>query len=278
MKRPAIVTVFAAMLSLEAFYELVLFPLSYKSPEFQPLLEQLAISMDIIVPFGFVKGVYALLGAIGLWVGFRYAPFFLWFATPLFPIASVFLIGSVQLSPLSIPLSIAYVFYLRRPEIKPWFDKIELTTESNEVVTKVVLIESAKKQFKPSFQRVALFFAGYILLNTISSISMLSMPVDVDSLVVILFELSLFSVILLAVFKLGKVPVWKPKIGTMLFYTGLFGLFYSLLLYSVLESPSAEALNKVMSGNLTSRFVLMNALYSVFIILIGFPLRAKKEE
>src|SRR5690606_36926290 len=116
MKRPPLITFFATFLALEALYELLLFPTSIKQEALKPLLDQMPVDLSLLVPFGIVKGIYALIGALGLWFRKDLVRYYLWIATPLFPIASIYLTGSLSLAPLGIAFTLLYVFFLRKPE------------------------------------------------------------------------------------------------------------------------------------------------------------------
>ena len=45
----------------------------------------------------------------------------------------------------------------------------------------------------------------------------------------------------------------------------------------MLDTPQADALNEMMGGALSSVYVIQNALYSVFIVAVGFGIAQKIE-
>lgn len=269
MKRPPLITFFASILLLEAFYELLLFPISAGNPQFAPFLEQLPVGLDILIPFGYAKGFYALLGGIGLWKGFRVTPMYLWIVTPLFPIASMVLTGSIQLAPFSILMALVYVFYLRKPDMAIWFNQDKVIILEKTPKTEAVVKEARKENFV-SF---GMFLGGYFLLNTISSLAMLRPPIDAQTGLLVVLELIFYGLITGLALRFGKYPAWKIKLANQVYYTGLVGLLFSLLLYSLLDSPQAEMMKEMMDGALTTRYVVMNGLYAVFLIAIGLPIR-----
>lgn len=273
MKRPTVITFFASILLLEAFYELVLFPISMNNPQFQPFLEQVKINLDILVPFGYAKGFYALLGGIGLWKGIRFTPMYLWIITPLFPIASFVLTGTIQLAPFSILLALMYVFYLRQPNLAIWFNQDKVIVLDTTPEKSLEKEEAQKLSKKEGFVSFGVFLGGYFLLNTISSLAMLKPPIDYQTVLLVILEFIFYCLITGLALRFGKHPEWKIKLANQVYYTGIVGIVFSLLMYSLLDSSQAEMIKEMMDGALTSRYVVMNGLYALSLIAIGLPIR-----
>lgn len=283
MKRPISITFFAVLLSLEAFYELILFPFSVSNPTLQPILENLPYSVDLLTKFGLIKGIYALIGAYGLFKAWSPVKYLLWYVTPLFPITSLILTGTIGLAPLSIILTILYVISWRTPEVKAWFEHQQEQQNSSVTLESQpenpffpIVAKTAKQSDGLSISsKIALFFGGYLFLNTITSISLLKWPLDWSYVGIIFMELTLGFVSTAFAVKFGKVEQWNRIVSKQLVYVGVFALFFSVMLLSVMDSPQYDTLNELMSGQLTSTFVLQNALYSLFVLSIAYGLRTK---
>jgi hypothetical protein len=281
MNRPLPISILATILFLEAFYELILFPVSSSNPALQSMMEQLPYSIDLLTRFGFFKGIYALLGAIGLWRGIKQVRYILWFVTPLFPIASFFITGGISLAPFSIVMTLIYIHYLRLPAIIDFFAHQKVQKSHIDILVgeeKVVNSAKVPTSGLGVLQKVSLFFGGYLLLNAVTTLSMLSSPINWTELGIVLFEFLLAALATASALRFGKVDGWRFVIRKQFYVVGALGLMYSFVLYSVLDTPQADALNEMMNGVLSSVYVIQNALYSLFIVAVGWGIAQKIEE
>lgn len=280
MKRPLFITVFSAILFSEAVYELLLFPISVNNPAFQPFLEQLPFSVDILLKFGIVKGIYALLGAYGLVKAIPQVKYLLWFVTPLFPLVSFLLTDSIGLAPFSVLLTLIYVIQWRNLEIQAWFSKksVNILISDHSIVDEVDNSKSSPSNTKLSFAtKLYLIFGGYLFVNLITSISMLHLPLDEYQIISIVVELSLGLVSTGLAVRFGKIPNWELLISKQLILVGSFSLFISLMMFSVLDSPQYDILNELLGGQLNGKFVTQNALYALFVWFIAYGFRKKSQ-
>ncbi len=280
MNRPLPISILATLLFLEAIYELVLFPLSSSNLALQSMIEQLPYSIDLLTKFGFVKGIYALIGAIGLYKRISQVRYVLWFVTPLFPIASFFITGGISLAPFSILMTLVYVHYLRLPLVNKYFAQYEMQKSHIDVIIdegKVINTTKISRSDLSIFQKISLFFGGYLLLNAVTTLSMLSSPIIWTDLGIVLLEFLLAALVTASAIRFGKIDGWGFLVRKQFYAVGAFGLMYSFVLFSVLDTPQADALNEMMGGALSSVYVIQNALYSVFIVAVGFGIAQKIE-
>jgi hypothetical protein len=273
MKRPPLLSFFAALLFLEAIYELLLFPMSRNMEEMAPLLNQLPASMDIIVPFGIAKGFYALIGAFGLWFRQAWVKFYLWFVTPLFPIASIILAGTIGLAPLGFIFTLLYVMYLRKPEHSAW-----LNAQPSEKTPLIAQVESKANPINElSFKRIAsqinLFLGGYFVMNAITTLALFSWPIDFSRLSLWLFQLVLASGLTYFGLKIHDYPSWKKRLGNLLSVVSIILLVYAGMLLVVLDTAEFDSINALFDGAISGKYVLQISLYAFFLLMIGVPLK-----
>lgn len=274
MRRPPLLTFFAALLFLEAVYELFLFPMIRNMEEMAPLLNQLPVSMDIVVPFGIAKGLYALIGAFGLWFRQAWVKFYLWFVTPIFPIASIILEGTIGLAPFGFIFTLLYVMYLRKSELAAW-----LHAKPDEIYTKPETELSSKSPLQQpiSFKRIAsqinLFLGGYFLMNAVTTLALFSWPLDFSGLSLWLFQLVLASGLTYFGLKIYDVTRWKMRLGNLLSIVSIILLVYAGMLLVVLDTADFDAINTLFDGAISGKYVILIALYAFFLLMIGVPLK-----
>ncbi|TNE71278.1 hypothetical protein EP331_09885 [bacterium] len=272
MRRPPLITLFATLLSLEAFYELVIFPISMQQEAFKPLLEQFPVDISLLVPFGLTKGVYALIGAMGLWFRKDIVRYYLMIVTPLFPVVSLFLTGSLGLAPLGFAFSLMYVIYLRRPEYIDWFNHI---SEEYQELNTPLSFGDVKTEVKPRtvINTLGLVFGGYFLINCVISFSMFSLPLDTDLLISFIIQLGLFAAFTASALYFGDTSKWIARLGHQLILVAVTVIVYSFLLLSILDTEQSELLNDLFGGALSGKLVLQTSLYGLFLLMIGIPLK-----
>jgi len=281
MNRPLPISILATILFLEAFYELILFPVSSSNPALQSMMEQIPYSLDLLIKFGIFKGIYALIGAIGLWRGIPLVRYILWFVTPIFPIASFFITGGIGLAPFSILMTLVYVHYLRLPLINDYFAQEKMQKSHIDIIVgedKIIHVAKSPSSGLGVFQKFSLFFGGYLLLNAVTTLSMLSSPIIWTDLGIVLFEFLLAALITASALRFGKIEAWRLLLRKQFYVVGAIGIMYSFVLYSVLDTPQADALNEMMNGVLSTVYVIQNALYSLFIVAVGWGIAQKIEE
>lgn len=278
MKRPPLLSFFAALLFLEAIYELMLFPMSRNMEEMAPLLNQLPVSMNIVVPFGIAKGLYALIGAFGLWMRQSWVKFYLWFITPIFPIASIILAGTIGLAPLGFIFTLLYVMYLRKPEHSEW-----LSAHPSETMPLAAQVEIKGNPLKElSFKRIAsqinLFLGGYFVMNAVTTLALFTWPLEFSSLSLWFLQLILASGLTFLGLKIHQFQLWKKRLGNVLSIVAIMLLVYAVLLLIVLDTAEFDAINALFEGAISGKYVLQISLYAFFLLMIGVPLKRSDSE
>lgn len=276
MRRPPLISFFAIILSIEAFYELLLFPLSSSQPELQQLFLDAGVNLSIMKPFGMVKGVYAAFCAWGLLKGYKPTLYVLWFLTPIFPVASLVLIGTIGLAPFSLLLTLLYVIYLRKPEYIAWFSQSDVTVklekQEHENQTNSSILGKIQTRF-PILSTLALAIGGYFLINSILVFASFKWPINADLLLGFGIQFSLYSALTFIALRFKSFMIWKKRLGTQLIIASGVCIFYALMMFLSMNSPQFDQINSMLGGIINESYLIQILLYNIFLLSIGMPLR-----
>lgn len=270
--------------SVQSVYNLILFPITMSSNFAEQIIELMPIERTLFFYFTILTGLFALVALISLLKGFIWTSYLLLWGYLLIPITSFILAGSLALAPFSpFVYLIIWLYYSRQ---STFFRDNNTSVESENELDDHLLVNKEKithsESSKKSYTTVhilgflSLIFGGYMLLNLVSTLALLS-----KTSLELLGAVALSAFFYLTSTGLGLYLInWEQKFSLLykqLLITGIIGIVMGLMVLTISSSEEFDIINQATGNLLSSKYGIMTILFNSFILALAWPLKRFKQ-